>query len=434
MRTLYISYFGLREPLVQTQVLPYLRQIRDGDVEVNLLTFEPRMRRSWSGEETESWRQRLSGEGIRWLALPYHKKPSLAATLWDIVAGAAFASRLMRRERIDVIHARGHVPAAMGLLVKTLAGGSLIFDIRGFMPEEYVDAGVWPEGGNLYRWTKRVERRLLAAADAFVVLTQAARTILFPGGGDADAAGRPVEVIPCCVDAERFRAAADVSREQAKGELGLEGRRVLAYVGALGGWYLLDEMADYLLTAHERDPTSFSLVLTQSTPALLEDRLRRRGLTDRDFSIRRAGEDDVPRLLRAADAGLSLIKPCYSKRSSSPTKIAEYLASGLPVVTSAGIGDLDALIGGQRLGVLLHRLDRVAYRESLEQLDVILRDGATAERCRKAARDQFDLAAVGGPRYRRLYARLPAAVRRASRVGGSKETGVGGPRSNRLGT
>ena len=31
MRTLYICYFGLREPLVQTQVLPYLRElVRDG--------------------------------------------------------------------------------------------------------------------------------------------------------------------------------------------------------------------------------------------------------------------------------------------------------------------------------------------------------------------------------------------------------------------
>jgi len=27
MRTLYLCYFGLREPLVQTQVLPYLRQL-----------------------------------------------------------------------------------------------------------------------------------------------------------------------------------------------------------------------------------------------------------------------------------------------------------------------------------------------------------------------------------------------------------------------
>ena len=38
-RTLYLCYFGLREPLVQTQVLPYLRELVAGGVRVSLLTF-----------------------------------------------------------------------------------------------------------------------------------------------------------------------------------------------------------------------------------------------------------------------------------------------------------------------------------------------------------------------------------------------------------
>ena len=41
MRSLYLCYFGLREPLVQTQVLPYLRQLSRSGIEVGLLTFEP---------------------------------------------------------------------------------------------------------------------------------------------------------------------------------------------------------------------------------------------------------------------------------------------------------------------------------------------------------------------------------------------------------
>jgi hypothetical protein len=43
-RTLYICYFGVREPLVQTQVLPYLREIgdltTDFDAESFLRAFE----------------------------------------------------------------------------------------------------------------------------------------------------------------------------------------------------------------------------------------------------------------------------------------------------------------------------------------------------------------------------------------------------------
>jgi hypothetical protein len=39
-KTLYLCYFWINEPLVQTQVLPYLREIRKGGTEVSLLTFE----------------------------------------------------------------------------------------------------------------------------------------------------------------------------------------------------------------------------------------------------------------------------------------------------------------------------------------------------------------------------------------------------------
>jgi carbamoyltransferase len=42
--TLYICYFGINEPLVQTQVLPYLRQLSAAGVRVNLLTFEQGLR------------------------------------------------------------------------------------------------------------------------------------------------------------------------------------------------------------------------------------------------------------------------------------------------------------------------------------------------------------------------------------------------------
>ncbi len=101
LRTLYLCYFGLREPLVQTQVLPYLRQMKrdqhGGEIEVNLLTFEPNQRRAWSPQETQAWRDQLRADGIRWFSLPYHKRPSALVTLYDIAAGARAATRWVCR-------------------------------------------------------------------------------------------------------------------------------------------------------------------------------------------------------------------------------------------------------------------------------------------------------------------------------------------------
>jgi glycosyltransferase involved in cell wall biosynthesis len=409
-RTLYLCYFGLREPLVQTQVLPYLRKLAEADIKVSLLTFEPKLKERWTAEELEAERARLEGEGIRWHWRAYHKSPSLPATLYDVGVGARLAAKLLRRGEADVLHARGHVPALMAALAKRRAGGRILFDIRGFMPEEYTDAGVWPANGTLYRGVKRVERFLFNSADAFVVLTEKAREILFPGRADTDEKGRPVEVIPCCVDFKRFRAADETPREELRRELGLEGRRVVVYVGSFGGWYMAEETARLMALAYRQDPKTYALVLTQTPPEQIETRLRELGVPDDSFHVGRVAPADVPKYLKASDIAVSFIRACYSKLSSSPTKIAEYLAAGLPVVCNAGVGDVDEVIEGDRVGVVLRDFDDESFTRALREVEALRAEGDLAERARESAERRFDIERVGGAKYRRVYARLAASA------------------------
>lgn len=424
-RTLYLCYFGLREPLVQTQVLPYLRKLVESGVGVSLLTFEPGLKERWTPEELEAERARLEAEGIRWHWRAYHKRPSLPATLYDIGVGARLAAKLLRRGEADVLHARGHVPALMAALAKRRAGGRVLFDIRGFMPEEYTDAGVWPANGTLYRGVKRVERFLFDSADAFVVLTEKAREILFPGRTEADEKGRPVEVIPCCVDFKRFRAADETPREGLRRELGLEGRRVVVYVGSFGGWYMAEETARFMALAFKQDPRTFALVLTQTPPESIAARLRELGVPEDSFHVGRAAPPDVPKYLKASDIAVSFIRACYSKLSSSPTKIAEYLAAGLPVVCNAGIGDVDEVIEGDRVGVVLRDFGDESFTRALREVEALRAGGNLSERARESAERRFDIERVGGAKYRRIYARLGhdtgAAERGGAAVAPSRE-------------
>jgi glycosyltransferase involved in cell wall biosynthesis len=376
-------------------------------IEVSLLTFEPRLKQSWSEQEIREERARLAAKGITWYYLPYHKRPSLPATLYDIARGARLASRLVRAHDIKIVHARGHVPALMGALVKRSARGvRMLFDIRGFMPEEYTDAGLWPENGLLYRGVKRVERFLFASSDAFVVLTEKARQILFPGCDEADKQHRPIAVIPCCVDFKRYAAAEAVGRDELRRALKLTGRRVIVYVGSFGGWYMTDEMARFLAVAHREDPQAYSLILTQSDAAMVSARLKSVGIRDQDFFVGRVPPDEVPRYLLASDVAISFIKACYSKQSSSPTKIAEYLAGGLPVITNAGVGDVDSVIETDRVGVVLDKFKDESYREALHAVEAMRSAGGLSARCRASAEKHFDIERVGGMKYRQIYRRL----------------------------
>ena len=410
-KTLYLCYFGLREPLVQTQVLSYLREIKKGGTDVSILTFEPNPQENWTDEQIKTEKQKLADEGIEWNFLTYHKRPSAPATLFDILCGAFFAWKKIRREKIDVLHARVHVPAAMGALARKFTFGKkpkLLFDIRGFFPEEYTDAGVWKADGWLYKSVKKVEKWLFKESDGFVVLTEKAREILFPESAETgfDKLHRPVEVIPCCVNLQRFTAANDESRAAIRKQLNIENRYVITYVGSFGGWYLTDEMADFFKTAKGKNAASFALILTQSNPEMISQLLKGHGLGENDFYISKVAPSEIPKYLSAADAAISFIKPCFSKLSSSPTKIAEYLASGIPIITNRGVGDVAEQIETDKTGAVIEDFSNKSYLKALLEIENLREKTDLSENCRRRARERFDLEKTGGAKYRLLYKKL----------------------------
>ena len=410
MKSVYICYFGLREPLVETQVIPYLRELVSGGHEITLLTFEPRLSECSEAELEES-RRRLYAMGIRWKYLKYHKRPSVPATLYDILQGARLVRGLVANEGVELLHARVHTPALMAVLAKVTSFGRrprVLFDIRGFFPEEYVDAGIWKEDGLLFRAVKWVEKILLDRSDGFVVLTERARAILFPESAESgrDLSGRPVEVIPCCVDLERFGDDRAVVRQEMRSRLGVEGRFVVAYVGSFGGWYLDEETARFYKVLKGRRPDAFALILTQSDPAHITGLLAEAGYRPEEMRVGRVSSDEIASYLGAADAAVSLIKPCYSKQASSPTKIAEYLASGLPVIVNEGIGDSAEWVLADRVGAVVSEFSETAFATAIEELHGIIADGDVQRRSRLSAESRYSLKGIGGVRYRGIYGKL----------------------------
>lgn len=396
LHSLYLCYFGLREPLVQTQVLPYLRQIAAAGTKVSFLTFEPSMRQNWSPGDLDEARARLAEQGIRWHFLAYHKNPSMAATLYDILAGANLARRLIREEDVDVLHARAHIPMAMAMLAAT-KNTRLIFDLRGLMAEEYRDAGVWTENSLPFRLVKKIERYGLKRADQVVVLTRRLRDWLV---SEELARAEKIEVIPCCVDQERFGAAMaePVSSHSERFEV--------VYAGSLVGLYMVEEMGRFFMTIKERQPNAFLRILSVSPPEQGAKQLRQAGVNADDFWIGAVQAAEVPSYLRRARLGISFRKPTFAQIAASPTKIPEYLAAGLPVVSNAGIGDMDSLLERERVGVVVRDFTAAEFERVAEIAHALANDASVRTHCVEVAQRHFDLQAVGGKGYANVYSRI----------------------------
>jgi glycosyltransferase involved in cell wall biosynthesis len=386
-------------------VIPYLQGLSAAGIEVTVLSFEEKLsNRRQELEEMSRLRALLATSKVEWKWLRYHKRPSLPATAYDVAMGSLYAAWLVWRKKIDVVHSRGYVPLPIALLCKWLCGAKLVFDLRGLMAEEYVDAGHWKQGSLPFRITKWFENRAFRSADSIIVLTDRIRAILKPNSS------APMHTIPCCVEVERFGNNGE--REVVRQELGIGGELVLVYVGSLGTWYMGREMVrtfNELLRVH---PQATFLVLTQS-PEIAERLFEQEQVPKERYLARTVKSEEIPRYLAAADFAIAFIKPCYSKVSSSPTKIAEYLAAGLPFISNRGIGDLDELIEGNAVGTLVNAFDENGYAAAVQSiLQMIQEDPATRERCRALAKQKFSMRDIGQPAYVRVYRDLESAPRR----------------------
>lgn len=407
-RVLFVSYNGMLDPLGQSQVIPYLRQLATRGINFTLLSFEREAAFTPEGViKCDQLRQQLAQENIEWHWLRYHQTPSLPATVYDVLSGIRYASQLVRKNRIEMVHARSHIAATIALALKKRFHVKMIFDVRGLMADEYVDAGHWRQSSNAYRLTKSMERRALTASDGVVTLTEK----IWPIIKDRDGLrGRNIThaVIPCCADLQLFSFNLQ-DRLKRRDQLGLKERFTVVYSGSIDGWYLTAEMADFFSTLVSRRADAHCLWLSPSKHDRIDALMKERTIEPGCYTILAAAPAEVPSYLSASDAGLAFIKPCFSKLASSPTKNAEYLACGLPLIINAGIGDSDQLITEEGVGALVKEFDQSEYDRALATIEVLMRDQVTTRmRTREVAERLFDVRVAGVEGYAHLYEKVLA--------------------------
>src|SRR5690606_37255413 len=108
--------------------------------------------------------------------------------------------------------------------------------------------------------------------------------------------------------------------------------------------YLLDEMLPFFQTFKQRYSDSKFLILTGDNPNLVLNLLTKYELSKDDVVITFAKRAEITSFVHASDLSLIFIKPSYSKISSSPTKMGELLAMGIPIICNDKVGDVSLIM------------------------------------------------------------------------------------------
>jgi glycosyltransferase involved in cell wall biosynthesis len=402
-KALYISYNGLLEPILPSQTMPYLKILAKNGFEFILLTFEkPRDLKRTGRKGLRRMREELRREGIQWRWLIYHKYPAKISTFLDILAGFAVSLYLVTTKNIKVIHLRGITPGTIGLLLPRVSGFKILFDTRGLLAEEYAGGGIWKDGSLFFNMAKAAQNSLMRRADAVVILTKRhyEKTVAVPRVIKRNAS---TDVIPCCVDLDRFRCDTQ-DHGQVLGKYRIKPGVLFVYPGKIGTFYLVEEMLGFYAQAASMISGTKFLILSQDPKERMKERAGTL-LENNGIHFIRPSFEEIPLFLRCASAGLFFINP-YKKFGSSPIKLGEFLACGRPVIINPGIGDTEELVAENRVGVVVRDFSKGEYSRKICELMDLLKEGRELDkRCRMTAEKYLSLE-MGAGRYLNIYKRL----------------------------
>jgi glycosyltransferase involved in cell wall biosynthesis len=394
-RVTHISLDGLSTALGQSQVLALSERLQSLGWRCTVLSLEPTQAKK---EALEQLRSRMASSGVEWHYRRY-RRGSLGALK---NAGSALAMMREIRERTDLFHCRSYFGAFFPAAWQILREGRVpyVFDTRGYWVDEKIQAGRWFQDIGSRAIARRVERELYERASGVVSLTELAaedvRSVRF---GRRHSRERVV-CIPTCVDYRKFT----MERVNPPHDF-LNDGPIVAYVGSLNPSYEYRASLEVATRVLRRNARAKFLAMTSQVAELSSLAEEYKIPTARRL-IREVPYDQVHLWLPWVDAGLMLlVKPNRAKRASMPTKLAEFLATGVAPIGHGANSEFTDWVRRTGSGLVLDDLSS----DSLDRAaDFIVRGPPELDvlaRARVAAEKHFSLDS-GVERYDALFQRV----------------------------
>jgi len=278
---------------------------------------------------------------------------------WDPVTAWGLA-RLVRRERVDILHAHTSHAHTLACIARRLAGrGQVVVSRRVDFPPKTNAFSRWK-----YQWPCH-----------YIAISEAIGRVLIEWGISSG----KISVVHSAIDPARL-AVPPATRES----LGIPGEvPLIGIVAALVGHKDLPTFVDAMAAVHAAHPAAHAVIVGDGPlRGEIEALIRAKNLRDRVFLL--GYRDDVPSILHALD-----IFVLSSNEEGLGTSVLDAMAVGLPVAATAAGGipemvrdgetGLLAPVGeGQALGAAIARL-----------LDDPGAAGAMAANARRMVEEQF---------------------------------------------
>ena len=355
VRVSFLTFDSLQEGVGRSQVLEPVKRLIDLGHPVTLVTFEKH-------KPSEDILSEIRASGANWLPKDFGGRGSLG--------GLRRVSLLSRGiPDGDVIHCRSDLP----VLAYRLSGQKIpfVWDVRSLWADQRVALGELKQLGLQHRALRRLEGWCYRNAAGIVTLTDHALVELESRYGPVSV---PTIVNPTSVNLDLFTYAPMPSSPPV----------TLLASGSYNNFYDLEASRRFVQAIRSR--TEVNVIWARGRDATR----RTLGFEDNSYF---ADFDEMPNVIRQSHAGISICRldAGPSLRAAAPTKNAEFLASGRPIVVSEGLGDYADQVRKFGVGVVLNGTSDKQIGECADRLLSLLEEPELAERCRAFADSHYSL-------------------------------------------
>lgn len=209
----------------------------------------------------------------------------------------------------------------------------IVIDFHGAQPEEmiYENPNI---AKSLYDYYESLERKSCEISDCIICQSDEMKQHLVT---KYNADGNKIAVFKCGVNTKHFDIKTNEERSAVRKELGInENDVVFVYAGGMAVWQKIETSLGVFKEYNAHNPNSKFLILTRANDrlnAILEN--KEWDTIKSSIIATSAPYAKVPSYLNAADIAYLIRDNVILNAVASPTKLAEYLACGLPVITSS---------------------------------------------------------------------------------------------------
>jgi glycosyltransferase involved in cell wall biosynthesis len=287
---------------------------------------------------------------------------------------AAEGTSIIEEERPNVLYERYSLFGWAGVELARKHGIPLILEVNAPLCMEQAGYDLFP----LAALAERIEGDVLRSASLVVTVSD----WLADWASRLGVASDRILTIPNAVDDRLFRQLPD--RTEAALALGLNGHRVIGYVGSFQPWHDIDGLLAAFQSLLTLD-SSLRLLLVGDGErrSEVEAKIKRFELGDHTCLTGHVSHETIPMYLAAMDVSVVPYSSAADKYFS-PMKLFEAMAAGVPTV-AARVGQINSVISDGENGSLYEPGDNAAMADSVWDL---LCDTERAAAIGQAARDE----------------------------------------------